>query len=173
MRRERISSAMARAPGSIWFHGPSDWVWRGFGSSRNANFNCITGLLLWRRLGSPAEESVSDGARLEQIADRAKAIAVCIIGLWREVWACRRRPVGPACWNERSTAIRQHCQQKQYAAALQTADDSQATALECVPLPSDGYGRWKIFGMGSLWLLPWTAWSSPSRSTGAGLMCCC
>src|SRR3954447_5877415 len=114
----------------------------------------MTGLLLWRRLGSPAEESVSDGARLEQIADRAKAIAVCIIGLWREVWACRRRPVGPACWNERSTAIRQHCQQKQYAAALQTADDSQATALECVPLPSDGYGRWKIFGMGSLWLLP-------------------
>ncbi|WP_210253292.1 hypothetical protein, partial [Microvirga tunisiensis] len=49
-----------------------------------------------------------------------------------------------------------HCQQKQYAAALQTADDSQATALECVPLPSDGYGRWKIFGMGSLWLLPLT-----------------
>src|SRR3954447_24081414 len=58
----------------IWFQGAIDPLPGSAGRSRNANSNCIVALLFGGRLDQPAQKSVSDGARLEQIGDRAKSL---------------------------------------------------------------------------------------------------
>ena len=63
------------------------------GRSRNANSNCMVALLSGDRLGESAEKSVGDGARLEQITDCAKVLAV--LNISRSVDAAAPKPVRP------------------------------------------------------------------------------
>jgi hypothetical protein len=53
----------------------------------------MVALLFGGRLGESAEKSVDDGARLDQIAHRAKVLAV--LDLCRRVDAAAPRPVRP------------------------------------------------------------------------------
>jgi hypothetical protein len=95
----------------------------------------MVALLSEGRLGEPAEKSVDDGARLDQIAHRAKVVA--ILGLFRHVDAAAARPVRPGRWNEGSTTVGQRHQHQRHAAPRQTVDHRKAASLERMPPARD------------------------------------
>jgi len=80
----------------------------------------MAALHVWRRLGMPAQESVDDLAKLEQITELAeRRCAVHIVFARRCVGIA---PVGPRGGNERSAAVRQDDEREQNAASLDAAD---------------------------------------------------
>jgi hypothetical protein len=120
--------------------------------------------LHWRhRLEAPALESVNDLAQLEQIVESGETVQVCIFS------SRKRQPalpggveVCPVRRNKRAAAVGQYHKQPEHAAALDAADDRQASPFECVPLASNGHRYRKITVTGSLWPFP----STTSAMTG-------
>jgi hypothetical protein len=112
----------------------------------------MVALLSGGRLGEPAQQSVRDGARLEQITDRAKIITV-VFGLSQRfaAWACH--PICPGRGNEGSTAVRKRRHQQRHAAPLQAADNSEAASFKGMPPAGDDHRGRKVLVMGSLWCL--------------------
>jgi hypothetical protein len=64
----------------------------------------MTALHVWRRLDVPAQESVDDLAKLEQITELAEAGCVVDIVIARRCIGIA--PVGPCGRNERPAAVR-------------------------------------------------------------------
>jgi len=99
----------------------------------------MAALHMWRRLDVPAQESVDDLAKPEQITELAErgcevdsVIAQrCVVG--------SIAPVGPRGRNERSAAVRQDDEREQHSASLDAADHRQRLALERVTLAGNGY----------------------------------
>jgi hypothetical protein len=115
----------------------------------------MAALHVWRRLDGPAQESVDDLAKLEQITELAER--GCVV----DIVIARRRvgiePVGPRGRKERSAPVRQDDEHEQHAASLDAADHCQRLALERVALANNGYLIRDIAEMGSLSCLPLTA----------------
>jgi hypothetical protein len=120
----------------------------------------MAALHVWRRLDGPAQESVDDLAKLEQITELAERGCEVDIVVARRCVAIA--PVGPRGGNERSAAVRQDNEHEQHAAPLDAADHRQRVALERVALASDCYLSRDIVEMGSLSSLP----STPSITAG-------
>jgi len=100
----------------------------------------------------PAQESVDDLAKLEQITELAeRGCAVHIVIARRCVGIA---PVGPCGRNQRSAAVRQNDEHEQDAASLNTADHRQPLALKRVALADNGYLIRDIPEIGSLSCLP-------------------
>jgi hypothetical protein len=95
----------------------------------------MVALLSGGRLGEPAEKSVDDGAHLDQIAHRAKPVAV--LSLFRRVDAAGARPVGPGGRNEGSATVGQRHQHQRHAAPDQAVDHRKAASLERMPSACD------------------------------------
>jgi len=95
----------------------------------------MVALLSGGRLGEPAKKSVDDGARLDQIAHRAKVVAV--LGLFRRVNAAAAGPVGPGGRNEGSAAVGQRHQYQRHAPPGQAVDHRKAASLERMPPAGD------------------------------------
>jgi hypothetical protein len=109
----------------------------------------MAALQVWRRLNVPAQESVDDLAKLEQITELAErgwgvdiVIAPCV--------GVSIAPVGPRGRNERSAAVRQDDEHEQHAASLDAADHRKCLAFERVALADNGYLSRRIAEMGSL-----------------------
>jgi hypothetical protein len=117
-------------------------------------------LHVWRRLDVPAQESVDDLAKLEQITELAERRCVNDIVI-PERWV-GIAPVGPRGWNERSAAVRQDDEHEQHAVSLDAADHRQRLALERMALTDDGYLVRDIMAMGSLSCLPSTGSTTTS-----------
>src|SRR5262249_46994435 len=75
----------------------------GCGGSRNARFSCMAALHVWRRLGMPAQESVDDFAKLEQITELAERRCAVHIVLARR--CAGLAPVSPRGGNQRTGAV--------------------------------------------------------------------
>ena len=124
---------------------------------RNAKFSCMAALHVWRRLDVPAQESVDDLAKLEQITELAERGCVVDIVIAQRCGAVGIAPVGPRGRNERSAAVRQDDEREQHSASLDAADHRQRLALKRVALADNGYLIRDIAEMGSLSCLPSTA----------------
>src|SRR5205823_8347281 len=77
MRRASTPSAAIRAASSSCSQAAGGGLVRaepdgGCGGSRNAKFSCMAALHVWCRLDVPAQESVDDLAKLEQITELAQ-----------------------------------------------------------------------------------------------------
>jgi hypothetical protein len=115
----------------------------------------MAALHVWCRLDVPAQESVDDLAKLEQITQLAER--GCVVGvIAQRCVGIGIAPVGPRGGNERSAAIRQDDEHEQHAASLDAADHRQRLALKRVALADDGYLIRDIAEMGSLSCLPLT-----------------
>jgi hypothetical protein len=71
----------------------------------------MAALLARRRLGTPDAKSVDEFAQSEQITEPGEIMG-SVIGIDR--WRSSNRlysPIGPACRDQRPTAVRQNCQQ--------------------------------------------------------------
>src|ERR1043166_2147834 len=93
----------------------------------------MAALLVRRRLDMSAAESVDDLAQVEQIVGFAKRAhdRVVIAVRWRAA-GVTCVPVGPLRRNERAAAVGNADEQKQDAAPLDAADNSQRLAFERV-----------------------------------------
>jgi len=159
MRRASTPSAAIRAAASSCSQaagGDLVGAWPDGGSEglRNAKFSCMAALHVWRRLDVPAQESVDDLAKPEQItelAERGCVVDIVIAQRWVGVGIA---PVGPGGRNERSAAVRQDGEHEQHAASLDAADHRQRLALERMALADDGYLSRDIVEMGSVSCLP-------------------
>src|SRR5262249_19045983 len=99
MRRACTPSAASRAASSSCSQvAGGGRVGGGCGGSRNARFSCMAALHVWRRLGMPAQESVDDLAKLEQITELAERRCAVHIVLARR--CVRIAPVSPRGGNE-------------------------------------------------------------------------
>jgi hypothetical protein len=112
----------------------------------------MVALHVWRRLDVPAQESVDDLAKLEQITELAER--GCVVDIVIAQRCVGIAPVGPRGRNERSAAVRQDDEHEQHAASLDAADHRQRLALERVALADNGYLIRDIAEMGSLSCLP-------------------
>jgi hypothetical protein len=112
----------------------------------------MAALHVWRRLDVPAQESVDDLAKPEQITELAERGCVVDIVIARRYVGIA--PVGPRGRNERSAAVRQDDEHEQHAVSLDAADHRQRLALERVALADNGYLIRDIAEMGSLSCLP-------------------
>ena len=148
--------ALVRASGSICSHGQVG----GSGSSRNARFSCTRSLLFGgsRRpipqRDEAVEESVHDGARLQQLGERAE-----VAGGDGGVHGDRLlpgRPIGPLDRDERTTTVGKNQQQTQ-AVPPHLPPHLQRHAFEGVTSAKDRYPARKLAEMGSV---------SPAPSTG-------
>jgi hypothetical protein len=115
----------------------------------------MAALHVWRRLDVPAQESVDDLAKPEQITELAQR--GCVVDIVIAQRGVGIAPVGPGGWNERSAAVRQDDEHEQHAASLDAADHRQRLALEGVALADNGYLIRDIAEMGSVPWLPSTA----------------
>jgi hypothetical protein len=113
----------------------------------------MAALHVWRRLDVPAQESVDDLAKLEQITEFAERGCAVDIAIARRC-GVGIAPVGPRGRNERSAAVRQDDEREQHSASLDAADHRQRLALERVTLAGNGYLIRDIAEMGSLSCLP-------------------
>jgi len=109
------------------------------GCSRNANSNCIVALLFGGRLDEPAQKSVSDGARLEQIDDGAKGLGgVCVIAYGRhQLGVLAAVPVRPRSRNKRAAAVGQNHEQFENAPPGQAPDDRKSASFKRMPFTCD------------------------------------
>jgi hypothetical protein len=108
----------------------------------------------WRRLGSPAVESVDELAKLEQIAELAERGCVITIVMERRRVDVGRSPIGPRRWNERPAAVRQNDENEENAASLDGVNHAECPAFEGVAPPDNGHLDWNISVMGSVAPLP-------------------
>lgn len=137
--------AVIRASGSIRSHG----LVGGSGSSRNARVSCTQALLHGgsRRLipqrDRAIEESVHDGARLQQLGECAENTG-CDDG--RLLAGCQ---IGPFDWNERTATVGKNDEQTQ-AVAMHLPHDLQGHAFEGVTLTHDGHPVRNLVEMGSV-----------------------
>jgi hypothetical protein len=122
----------------------------------------MAALHVWRRLDVPAQESVDDLAKLEQITELAERGCVVDIVMAQRCISIGIAPVGPHGGNERSTAVRQDDEHEQHAASPDAADHRQRLALERVALAENGYLIRDIAEMGSLSCLPSTGSTTTS-----------
>jgi hypothetical protein len=114
----------------------------------------MAALHVWRRLSVPAQESVDDLAKPQQIiklAERGDDI-----GIARGRVGVGIAPVGPRGGNERSAAVRQNDEGEQDATPLDAAYHRQRLPLERMAFAGDGHQTWNIPEMGSLLYLPST-----------------
>jgi len=121
-------------------------------------------LLLWRRRGGSAAESVEEMAQPKQIAKTAQdaqARAVIEAGAGGQV-PLALVPVGPLGRDQRATAIGQAGERKEDAVAANTANDRQRTPLKRMALADDRHRIWDIAAMGSLSPLPSAAFRTPN-----------
>ena len=121
-------------------------------------------LLLWRRRGGSAAESVEEMAQPKQIAKTAqdaRARAVIEAGAGGQV-PLALVPVGPLGRDQRATAIGQAGERKEDAVAANTANDRQRTTLKRMALADDRHRIWDIAAMGSLSPLPSAAFRTPN-----------
>jgi hypothetical protein len=107
-----------------------------------------------RRLDVPAQESVDDLTKLEQITELAER--ECVVDIVIAQRCVGIAPVGPRGRNERSAAVRQDDEHEQHSASLDAADHRKRLALESVALADNGYLIRDIAEMGSLSCLPST-----------------
>jgi hypothetical protein len=114
----------------------------------------MAALQVGRRLEAPAQESVDDLAKLEQITELTEGGCVVDILITQRSIGVSIAPVGPGGRNERSAAVRQDREHVQHAASLDAAHHRQRLPLERVPLADNGYLIWDIAEMGSLSCLP-------------------
>jgi hypothetical protein len=112
----------------------------------------MAALHLWCRLDAPAQESVNDPAKLQQISELAERGCVVDIVIARR--CVEIAPIGPRGRNERSATIRQDDEHEQDAASLNAADDSQCLTVKRVALADDSYLSGDIPEMGNLSCLP-------------------
>jgi len=112
----------------------------------------MAALHVWRRLDVPAQESVDDLAKPEQITELAQR--GCVVDIVIAQRGVGIAPVRPGGRNERSAAVRQDDEHEQHAASLDAADHRQCLALERVALADNGYLIRDIAEMGSLSCLP-------------------
>src|SRR5208337_733763 len=122
------------------------------GCSRNANSNCIVALLFGDRLDEPAQKSVRDGARLEQIADCAKILGGgCVIAYRRhQLGVPAAVPVRPRNRNKRAAAVRQNHEQLENAPPRQAPDDRKSASFKGMPFTCDDGRDLIVLVMGSL-----------------------
>jgi hypothetical protein len=116
----------------------------------------MAALQVWRRLDVPAQESVNDLAKLEQITELAERGCVVDIVIAQQCVGVGIAPVGPRGRNERSAAVRQDDEHEQHAASLDATDHRQCLAFERVALADNGYLGRRIAEMGSLSCVPST-----------------
>ena len=162
MRRASTPSAAIRAAASSCSQaagGDLVGAWPDGGSEglRNAKFSCMAALHVWRRLDVPAQESVDDLAKPEQItelAERGCVVDIVIAQRWVGVGIA---PVGPGGRNERSAAVRQDDQHEQDAPPLDAVDHAERLAFERMTLANNGHLSRNIAEMGSVSCLPSTA----------------
>jgi hypothetical protein len=114
----------------------------------------MAALHVWRRLGVPAQESVDDLAKLEQITESAQRGCAVDIVIARRCAGIA--PVGPHGRNERSASVRQNDEHEQHVVALDAADHRQRLALERVASAQNGHLSRNIAEMGSVSYLPST-----------------
>jgi hypothetical protein len=129
------------------------------GTSRIASVSCTAVLLggggLGPQLRTAAEESVYDGACVEQIGKCAKGLRGPILARGgRLISDSSRGPIGPIARNERASTVGQHHKQQLNAATTHAAHDLQNAALKRVPLADDRYRTRKVAETGSVWWLP-------------------
>ena len=143
--------AAVRASGSIRSHGLEGDL----SSLRNAKVSCTQGLLhggsrhLIPQRGKAIEESVHDGARLQQLGEGAE-IAGHNDG--RPLTGCQ---IGPPNRDERTATVGKNHEQVQ-AVAMQLPHDLQGHAFESVTLTHDGHPARNLAEMGSVSTRPWT-----------------
>ena len=157
MRRASMPSAAIRAASSSCSQAAGAGLLGarpGSGGLRNAKFSCMAALHVWRRLDVPAQESVDDLAKLEQITELAERGCVVDIVIAQRCGAAGIAPVGPGGRNERSAAVRQDDEHEQHATSLDAADHRQRLTLERVALADNGYLIRDIAEMGSVPWLP-------------------
>jgi hypothetical protein len=121
-------------------------------------------LLLWRRRGGSAAESVEEMAQPKQIAKTAqdaRARAVIEAGAGGQV-PLALVPVGPLGRDQRATAIGQAGERKEDAVAANTANNRQRATLKRMALADDRHRIWNIAAMGSLSPLPSAAFRTPN-----------
>jgi hypothetical protein len=116
----------------------------------------MAALHVWCRLDVPAQESVDDLAKLEQITQLAER--GCVVGsvIAQRCVGIGIAPVGARGGNERSAAIRQDDEHEQHAASLNAADHRQRLPLERMALSNDRHIIRMIAEMGSVSPLPST-----------------
>jgi hypothetical protein len=120
-------------------------------------------LLLRRRPGGSAAESVEEMAQPKQIAKAAKDAQVgTVIRARVDAATLALVPVGPLGRDQRATAIGQAGERKEDAVAANTADNRQRTTLKRVALAGDRHRIRKIPAMGSLSSLPSAAFLTPN-----------
>jgi hypothetical protein len=165
INRERSTRAAICARGSIWSQGPFDPSSGSTGRSRSANYNCIITLLFGGRLDEPAQKSVRDGARLKQIADRAKMLGgVYVITCEQhQLGVLAAAPVRPRSRNKRAAAVGQNHEQLENAPPGQAPDDRKSASFKRMPFPRDDGRNLNVLVMGSLSYL---------RSTISITSCC-
>jgi hypothetical protein len=112
----------------------------------------MVALLFGNRLGEPAQKSVRDSARLEQIIDRAKILAAVGVIVWgRGQLAVQAAvPVRPRCWNQRAAAVGQHHKQLNNAPPCQASDDKKPASFKRMPFAGDDNRNLNVLVMGSL-----------------------
>jgi hypothetical protein len=110
----------------------------------------MAALHVWRRLDVPAQESVDDLAKLEQITELAQRGCAVDIVIAQRCVGVSIAPVGPRGGNERSAAVRQDDEHEQHAASLDAADRRQRLTLERMALADNRHLIWDIAEMGSL-----------------------
>jgi hypothetical protein len=113
----------------------------------------MAALLARRRLNVSVAKSVDEIAQSEQITEPPKIMDV-VIGIDRRRSSDRIHvPIGPASRDQRSTAVRQHCEKMVDAVPLDGADHGQRLAFEGMTLARDGHRIRNVVAMGSLWPL--------------------
>jgi hypothetical protein len=117
----------------------------------------MAALHVWRRLSVPAQESVDDLAKPQQIIKLAERGCVVDIGIARGSVGVGIAPVGPRSGNERSAAVRQDNEDEQDATPLDAAYHRQRLPLERMAFAGDDHPTRNIPEMGSLPYLPSTA----------------
>ncbi len=163
--------ALARASGSIRSHGPVG----GSGSSKNAKVSCTQALLhggsrhLIPQREKAIEESVHDGARLQQLGERAENAG------HDDGQLLTGRQIGPLNRDERTATVGKNHQQAR-AVAMHLPHDLQGHAFEGVTLADHRYPTWKLAEMGSVSPVPSTrsagngwsgSWNTGSRTGGS------
>jgi len=116
----------------------------------------MAALHVWRRLSVPAQESVDDLAKPQQIIKLAERGCVVDIGIARGSVGVGIAPVGPRSGNERSAAVRQDNEDEQDATPLDAAYHRQRLPLERMAFAGDDHPTRNIPEMGSLPYLPST-----------------
>src|SRR5271157_3097644 len=167
IRRARISSAATREASSSCRHAVANGAaGEGFGArwggSWKASFNCMTALLLRRRLDVSAAQSVDDLAQVKQIPESAQIVVAIADIIRRRAVGLLGAPIGPLGRNERPASVWQNHENQEDALPPDAADRGQRLAFEGVALADDRYRVRNITTMGSLWPLP----SIPSTTDG-------